>query len=1011
MKQVIFTFLFLAAFIVNATANETLDRTGWTATVSTNFNGNDTHNMFDGNVSTEWNSLQVQVPGDWMIVDMQEEQTFNQIVFSQENAPGDHPAEFAIYVSNDPDDFGDIVATGSGVTAIQSKVDIFAEQTGRYIKIELTGNRGAYWKVCELYVNRITEKDDRFGWSMTASFNNDSANRGLDGDFATSWESGPQLGVEWVVLDMKHLKTFNQILLNQRGASGDYPRDYEVYVSNDGATWGDAIVTGRGSNDVTKINFSTDLTARYIKITQKENVAGGLYWKISEIYVKQESAFRFATATAYRNEGNANKALDRDLTTKWSNEEVQAGGETFTIDLGSSLVFDYIELINGGDDPESYAIYTSDDPDNFGEAIATGNGSQDKTEINFSNQTARYIKIEQTGVRGSYWAIDELYIDLKTPIDPKNGWIMTASHNNENTIGALDLDPETRWSTNAVQAGGEYIILDLQNPTTFNQIALFNNGDNPNKYDVYLSDDVNDFGEVALSGAGTSGTTEINFADAQTARYIKIVQTGTSGGYWSIYELDVKLLTDMDYRFGWTMTASYNSESAGLTLDGKSDTKWHSGPQLGVEWIIIDMKQPRVFNMIHMEHDPAGDYPREYSVYLSNDVNDFGETVTTGNGTEIATRIDFATDQTARYIKIEQTGSSGGIYWAISELHVKKADYRFGWTATAFNRESGGIPEIFDMDINTGWSTEAVQAPGQWIIVDMKKAQLFNQVVLEINTSHGGDYPRGYELYVSDNPENWGKALVASTGTEGAETKINIYTNQAARYIKIVQTGTSGGYWAIEEFHINRIEDTDYRFGWTMTASNNNEKTALALDNDPDTKWDSGPQNGVEWIIVDMKRAQTFNTILLNGGGDYPREYNVYVSNDADEFGEPIATGAGADGETKISLATQNARYIKIAQTGQGGGIYWSINEFNITNMVAIDQINEGRNLLYYAEGQLFLEEVLLSSTLNVYNVSGQKVKTIFNSEKVMPFDLTAGIYIITVENGTTSYRQKLLVK
>jgi hypothetical protein len=566
------------------------------------------------------------------------------------------------------------------VNAAESKIDIFAEQTGQYIKIELTADKGGYWVVKELYVNLITEKDDRFGWTMTASINENSAYKALDGNTETLWESGPQYGSEWIVLDMKQTKTFNQILLNQRGSGGDYPRVYEVYVSNDVADWGTAVLTGTGAHEVTKINFVDDQTARYIKIAQTAD-AGGIYWKINEIYVKKESEFRFATATAYKNEGDANKALDRDLSTKWSNLEVQAGGETFTFDLGSSLTFDQVKLINGGDFPQSYALYVSDDPADFGKAVISGEGAQDETVIHFPNQTGRYIQIEQTGTKGGYWAIDEAYISLVTPVDPKNGWIMTASHNNDRTIGALDNDPDTRWDTGIVQEGGEYIVLDVLESIEFNQILLDNRGDYPRGYAVYVSDDITDFGEAVLTGVGSDGTTAINFAVNQTGRYIKIVQTGTSGGYWSIHEIYINLVTDKEYRFGWTMTASHNNDRASWALDGDLSTRWESGPQNGAEWIILDMKTAQAFNTILLNQNDGGDYPREYDVYVSDDAGDFGEPVASGTGTDKVTRIELAVDQTARYIKIAQTGTSGGIYWSINELDVE-------------NNERVSIPQV-----------------------------------------------------------------------------------------------------------------------------------------------------------------------------------------------------------------------------------------------------------------------------------------------------------------------------
>jgi hypothetical protein len=68
----------------------------------------------------------------------------------------------------------------------------------------------------------------------------------------------------------------------------------------------------------------------------------------------------------------------------------------------------------------------------------------------------------------------------------------------------------------------------------------------------------------------------------------------------------------------------------------------------------------------------------------------------------------------------------------------------------------------------------------------------------------------------------------------------------------------------------------------------------------------------------------------INSANDYPRGYQVYVSNDGVNWGNSIATGAGSSGITTITFATQAARYIRIIQTGSAPGTFWSIDEFNV---------------------------------------------------------------------------------
>jgi hypothetical protein len=89
------------------------------------------------------------------------------------------------------------------------------------------------------------------------------------------------------------------------------------------------------------------------------------------------------------------------------------------------------------------------------------------------------------------------------------------------------------------------------------------------------------------------------------------------------------------------------------------------------------------------------------------------------------------------------------------------------------------------------------------------------------------------------------------------------------------------------------------------------------------------------WYSVDMKRKKSFDKIILDTAyskDDYPRGYEVYVSDDGENWGKSIAKGKGSSPNTTITFPLQNKRYIKIAQTGSDKGCYWSIHEFNVCN-------------------------------------------------------------------------------
>ena len=130
----------------------------------------------------------------------------------------------------------------------------------------------------------------------------------------------------------------------------------------------------------------------------------------------------------------------------------------------------------------------------------------------------------------------------------------------------------------------------------------------------------------------------------------------------------------------------------------------------------------------------------------------------------------------------------------------------------------------------------------------------------------------------------------------------------------------------------------DYRYqipisGWTASASYNSSAASSAFDRDTATRWNSSYQTGSEWYLLDMGTVYSFNKIKINSSKDYPRKYAVYVSQDGVNFSESVASGQGANGEMEITFERQNARYIKICQTGTASSNYWSMYELYVYNM------------------------------------------------------------------------------
>lgn len=128
-------------------------------------------------------------------------------------------------------------------------------------------------------------------------------------------------------------------------------------------------------------------------------------------------------------------------------------------------------------------------------------------------------------------------VSLSGALD-RTGWTATASHNNGNAYRALDGNSSTRWDTAGSQTSGQWFTVDMKGDKIIDRIVLEtyqSPDDSPAGYSVYLSTDGTNWGSPIASGTGTTGVTDIIFPK-RIARYIRIVQTGSKGNYWSIHE-------------------------------------------------------------------------------------------------------------------------------------------------------------------------------------------------------------------------------------------------------------------------------------------------------------------------------------------------------------------------------------------------------------------------------------------------------------------------------------------
>jgi len=124
-----------------------------------------------------------------------------------------------------------------------------------------------------------------------------------------------------------------------------------------------------------------------------------------------------------------------------------------------------------------------------------------------------------------------------------------------------------------------------------------------------------------------------------------------------------------------------------------------------------------------------------------------------------------------------------------------------GTTASDYQSE---VANMFDGSFTTKWLEQKSQSPSpaQWVEVDMGVSQPLAQITLENTTSNNdaNGFPYAYSVTVSTDKTSWTQ-VANGTGTYGTTT-IN-FAQTTARYVKILETGTSGNWWCIDELNIS----------------------------------------------------------------------------------------------------------------------------------------------------------------------------------------------------------------
>jgi hypothetical protein len=463
----------------------------------------------------------------------------------------------------------------------------------------------------------------------------------------------------------------------------------------------------------------------------------------------------------------------------------------------------------------------------------------------------RWDMVEETITWFAWQGVATLNVEVAavtqdTPIPSEPGPVSArASHNNvlsgdDNVAQALDGNPNTRWSTRAIQRPGMWFELDLGQVRTVNGLVLDTTAspnDYPRGYVISLSTDRANWPSVARDDHNDHPL-DVSFSPRR-ARYIRIEQTGYADyWWWSIHEVKVKFVPEgggedeepqpepppaeepqpepqptpeppgeepqpqppAEEPLTLSVRASHYDVRSGVdnilqAIDGKPATRWSTRiPQQPGMWFEIDLNQFRMVSGLAL--DNAGspqDYPRGYAVSLSKDRNQWTEVARKPNNDRpLATQFSA---HPARYIRVEQLGQDPVYWWSIHGVSVTSSQYTPIITASASHNNvlsgADNLAQALDGRPDTRWSSRAVQRPGMWFELDLDQIRSVSGLSLD-NAASPNDYPCGYVVRLSSDHNQW--VEVARKDVNDRALVIS-FAARPARYIRIEQTGSADQWW------------------------------------------------------------------------------------------------------------------------------------------------------------------------------------------------------------------------
>ena len=239
----------------------------------------------------------------------------------------------------------------------------------------------------------------------------------------------------------------------------------------------------------------------------------------------------------------------------------------------------------------------------------------------------------------------------------------------------------------------------------------------------------------------------------------------------------------------------------------------------------------------------------------------------------------------------------------------------------------GSMPasNLTDDDESSRWSTEADAT--QWAVVDL--GEIYQMNTFSMIWESDSVYASSYNIYVSDDGESWGEAVVARTGNTARNCTESLAEPVSGRYVKLEVTAMHG-YPSVSASDFKVIysdgetapQDPYENVALNGTASSDsNEADGLnaskAFDGDRTTResrWSSAVADGPHWLAVDLGQTRNIKTVMLYWETRKATHYQIQVSDDGSDWRtvKEINDRPASTTDRIILDNTESARYVRL---------------------------------------------------------------------------------------------------